>query len=85
MQVLAASDADADEERVASDSISRSSSSVSAFYDERMELWAASELRYIQARRVTREKYDRSGENYTIAIARVILSGNAWKQFMSLV
>ena len=85
MQVLAASDADADEERVASDSMSRSSSSVSAFYDERMELWAASELRYIQARRVAREKYDRSGENYTIAIARVILSGNAWKQFMSLV
>ena len=81
MQVLAASDADADEERVASDSISRSSSSVSAFYDERMELWATSELRYmwryIQARRVAREKYDRSGENYTIAIARVLLSGNA--------
>lgn len=66
MQVLAASDADADEERVASDSISRSSSSVSA-----------SEWRYTQARRVAREKYDRSGENYTIAIARVVLSGNA--------
>lgn len=78
MQVLAASDADADEERVASDSISRSSSSVSAFYDERGELWATSEWRYIQATRVAREKYDRSGENYTIAIARVLLSGNAW-------
>lgn len=77
MQVLAASDADADEERVASDSISRSSSSVSTFYDERMVLWATSEWRYSQARRVAREKYDRSGENYTIAIARVVLSGNA--------
>lgn len=77
MQVLAASDADADEERVASDSISRSSSSVSAFYDERGELWATSEGRYIQARRVAREKYDPSGENYAIAIARVLLSGNA--------
>ena len=77
MQVLAASDADADEERVASDSVSRSSSSVSAFYDERGELWATSEWRYIQAGRVAREKYHWSGENYTVAIARVLLSGNA--------
>ena len=84
MQVLAASDADADEERVASDSISRSSSSVSAFFfisegrgGQGRGEWATSEWRYIQGRRVAKEKYDRSGENFTIAIARVVLSGIA--------